>query len=244
MANEKYACMDKDGNVINVIVLDIEKEAEMKPLLMQDLGYHDIVRYDHKPKPEHATIGGTYDNQSDSFTKPPEPIPSVVPDVLKIIRGMKESKSGVFYIEKDVIGDKGWKIRLNSDKATIMNDAPETLKPYSVLETEATGRVLTCGLGLGYSTLLCALQEQVTHVDVVEIEPDIIALVSENIAHDKISIIEGDINGYLKSSTEVYDVAFFDQFLGNLGPTPEEAAAITLLVQAKSPNCKVFFWQG
>lgn len=244
MANEKYACLDKDDNIVNVIVLDVEKENEMKPLLKRDLGYRDIVRYDDRPNGEHAAIGGKYDKQNDKFVKPPEPKQSIIPAALRVVRKMKEAKSGVFYVEKDVVSDRDWKIRLNSDKATIMSDAEAILKPYYRLEDEAVGNVLLCGLGLGFAPVLCSMQEAVTHVDVVELQQDIITLVAEHIANPKINVIQGDINQYLVNTNEVYDVAHFDHFLEDLGPTPEEAATLTALVKAKSPNCKVLFWQS
>lgn len=69
MPNEKYACLDKDGNVLNVIVMNVEEEAELKPLFKQAHGWDDLVRYDHLKQEEHARIGGKYDKAKGKFEK-------------------------------------------------------------------------------------------------------------------------------------------------------------------------------
>lgn len=89
----------------------------------------------------------------------------------------------------------------------------ETMKdPIS----HAHGVVLTLGLGLGYFAYMSSLKEEVTRIDIVEKNSDVIELFKENILpyfkfKDKINIICDDAYQYLNNLNENnYDYIFAD----------------------------------
>lgn len=81
---------------------------------------------------------------------------------------------------------------------------------------KATGNVLTIGLGLGYYAYMVSLKEDVTQIDIVEKDPNIIKLFKDVILpqfknKNKINIICCDAFEYIeKMETEKYDYIFID----------------------------------
>lgn len=84
--------------------------------------------------------------------------------------------------------------------------------------SEATGNVLTLGLGLGYYTYMTALKEDVKSVTVIESEERVIQLFTKHIlpqfkpeARDKIQIIHADAFKYMEEIPDgQYDYCFAD----------------------------------
>ena len=85
---------------------------------------------------------------------------------------------------------------------------------------KAHGRVVTYGLGLGYYAFMVARKETVESVTVVERNPDVIKLFSENILPqipfaDKIKIIEADAFDFVRAQEDgAYDFAYADFWEG------------------------------
>ena len=85
---------------------------------------------------------------------------------------------------------------------------------------KAHGRVVTYGLGLGYYAFMAARKETVESVTVVERNPDVIKLFSENILPqipfaDKIQITEADAFDFLRAQEDgAYDFAYADFWEG------------------------------
>lgn len=80
---------------------------------------------------------------------------------------------------------------------------------------EASGRVLTYGLGLGYYAFHAAAKDTVTSVTVVERDGDVISLFREHILPfiprcDKITVIEADAFEYAKEHMSGYDYVYTD----------------------------------
>jgi spermidine synthase len=80
-----------------------------------------------------------------------------------------------------------------------------SMTPYEIESQEigvrlSHGHVLICGLGMGWSAMVCALREEVTEVTVIERDPDVIGLFAAlgvagqlpAMARQKIRIVEGD----------------------------------------------------
>jgi len=57
---------------------------------------------------------------------------------------------------------------------------------------QARGDVLILGLGIGMLPIACCRKPEVTSVIVVEIEPQVIALVEPHIRHPKLRVLQGD----------------------------------------------------
>jgi predicted membrane-bound spermidine synthase len=92
-------------------------------------------------------------------------------------------------------GDKVLQLFVNGN--LWMSDSRDELRDHYTAIRMATGRVLIHGLGLGcYLSSVCANPE-VTHVDVVELNPDVIALVAPYFKDDpRVSIVQGDAFTY------------------------------------------------
>lgn len=74
-----------------------------------------------------------------------------------------------------------------------MSDTSDEYRDHVVAIMEARGRVLIHGLGLGCYLAAILTKPEVTHVDVVELDPDVIALVGPYYAHDaRVRIHHGD----------------------------------------------------
>ncbi len=98
-----------------------------------------------------------------------------------------------------------------------MTVTPNEVETMKDAVAEASGRVLTLGLGLGYFTFQASEKENVTSVTVVERDKNVISLFCEFILPqfphaEKINIVEGDALAYLeKNSPEgKFDFMFAD----------------------------------
>ena len=83
--------------------------------------------------------------------------------------------------------------------------------------TEAHGKVITFGLGLGYYTYMVAEKEEVESITVVERNPEVISIFKEFILpkfphKEKVRVIEADAYAYMEKEMpkENYDLAFVD----------------------------------
>ena len=76
----------------------------------------------------------------------------------------------------------------------------------------ASGRVATCGLGMGYYALRVAAKDEVDEVIVYEQNPDVIRFFKDHFSdrpyYDKIKIVEGDARKLLRG--EQFDFVFSD----------------------------------
>jgi hypothetical protein len=107
----------------------------------------------------------------------------------------------------DMVLAKGMAALLRGDQ-TWMSMTPYEIESQEIGVRLARGHVLICGLGMGWSAMVCALREDVTNVTVVERDPEIIALFSAlgvteqlpDAARRKIRIVEGDAFAFRPSS--------------------------------------------
>jgi SAM-dependent methyltransferase len=96
----------------------------------------------------------------------------------------------------------------------IMSDTPDEIRDHRHFIGRARGRVLIAGLGLGLVLQAVARKPDVTAVLVVEISPDVLALVRPHYAAmpwaHKVEIEQGDILERKPAKGEVWDAAWFD----------------------------------
>lgn len=91
---------------------------------------------------------------------------------------------------------------------------------------EATGNVLTLGCGMGYYAYMVSEKDDVSHVAIVEKEPEVIELFTTFIlpqfAHkDKVTIIQADAFEYMESLVDgTFDYCFADIWRGNTDTVP------------------------
>jgi len=88
--------------------------------------------------------------------------------------------------------DPGTYTRLMRGGTLVMSDTPAEIRDHRALFRNATGRVLIHGLGLGVALRGVLLKDDVTHVDVVEIDEDLISLVAPHLEDPRVHIHHGD----------------------------------------------------
>jgi hypothetical protein len=107
---------------------------------------------------------------------------------------------------------------LKRDGELIMSDSPDEIEDLMPFIDQAHGRVLINGLGLGVGlkaildkTNFMSDEPSVTHVDVVEIDPDVITLVGPNFGGDsRVHIWRGDAFTYHWQPGTTWDSAWHD----------------------------------
>ncbi len=85
---------------------------------------------------------------------------------------------------------------MRSGRGVIMSDTPAEMLDHMWFVRAATGRVLIGGLGLGMCVGAVLAKADVTEVDVVEIDPDIIAMVGPHYSDPRVNIINADLMNY------------------------------------------------
>jgi hypothetical protein len=92
----------------------------------------------------------------------------------------------------------------------VMNDTIEELALHETFVRAASGKILITGLGLGLLPTALLLKPDVTRIDVVEIEPDVIALVGPHLQDDRLHIHQGDAYTWLPPAGTQFDFAWHD----------------------------------
>lgn len=103
--------------------------------------------------------------------------------------------------------------RLMRGGQLVMSDTPDEMNDHYSFVRKAKGNVLIAGLGIGMVLYNLLEKADVTHVDVIEISEEVIALVAPWFYErygDRIRIIHADILEYKPDSGIVYDFAWFD----------------------------------
>ena len=107
-------------------------------------------------------------------------------------------------------------IDLVKNNVTWMSITPHEINTMETSIKKANGNVLILGLGLGYFPYMCSLKNNVTKIDIIELDKEIIDVFKKVILPQfknkaKISIINQDALKFLEnSSLEHYDFIFSD----------------------------------
>lgn len=93
----------------------------------------------------------------------------------------------------------------------VMSDDPRELRKHLPVVLAAHGRVLITGLGLGCVVRGLLARPQVEHIDVVELDADVLAMVGPSFAGEpRVTIHEGDALTYAWPEGQRWDVAWHD----------------------------------
>lgn len=124
---------------------------------------------------------------------------------------------------------------------------PNEINTMEPAVQRARGRVLTFGLGLGYFAYMAAEKPEVISVDVVERDPDVIALFHTQILpqfgqRQKVRVIQGDAFAYAAGpmAQERYDFVFTD-----LWHDPSDGVDLYLRmkrVEGRRPESEYMYW--
>lgn len=97
--------------------------------------------------------------------------------------------------------------------SVIMSDTPAEMRDHSYFIYQAKGKVLVNGLGLGVVLHNLLLKDEVEHITVVEIEPDVIALVGphyKTMGNGRLNIIQADALTYDPRKGVKFDAIWHD----------------------------------
>jgi hypothetical protein len=108
---------------------------------------------------------------------------------------------------------KEWIDLANDGYVPVMSDTPSEINEHAHAIEHATGRVLIHGLGLGVLVSALLAKPDVTHIDVVEIDPDVMRLTAPYyMDHPKVEVHLGDAVEVARAwrPTEVWDYVWHD----------------------------------
>lgn len=124
------------------------------------------------------------------------------------------------------------------DGDVIMSTTPMELDSHVIVIKKATGRVGVAGLGLGYYIQSILNKENVTHIDVYEINKNSIELYNRLFEHnDKVTIIEQDIRTVEGKKYDFFYCDIYPDF-----PGEEEAMKDFELLTRKNEIKEYYFW--
>lgn len=98
----------------------------------------------------------------------------------------------------------------HKQRGLIMSDTPDEMRDHYEFVHLATGYVLINGLGLGMALATILKKAEVRGVTVIEIDPDVVALVGPAFAGERVSIINADAFLYQPPKGERYNAAWHD----------------------------------
>lgn len=101
--------------------------------------------------------------------------------------------------------------KLEVGHEVMMSDTPMERRTCAEVVRNANGKVLIAGLGLGWILHPILAKPEVTEVTVLEINPDVLALVAPGIPDDpRLTIIEADALAWTPPKGKLYDCVWFD----------------------------------
>ena len=168
------------------------------------------------------------------------------------VRLFREPYKRGFYIMEGVRGYDYFTVKrpipvtsLIVGKETWMVDDPMHWYGMQDLAKAASGKVLVAGLGLGLVIHALEENEAVTAVDVVEIDEDVIELITPLIKMKKTNIINDDFWLYLYKTEETYDTCILDIWV--YGEDDRVRVGYSMIaamgsVSTKFPSAKIYVW--
>lgn len=103
--------------------------------------------------------------------------------------------------------------RLWHDDTVVMSDTPAEMREHLPLIRRARDHVLITGLGLGMAVAACLDNPAVAHVTVVEVAPEVIALVGPHYEArygDRLTIVEADAHAWEPPASARYAAVWHD----------------------------------
>lgn len=131
------------------------------------------------------------------------------------------------------------------DRNIVMSDTDMERESNLKIIEKANGKVLIGGLGIGMVLHNIVSKPEVTSVDVVEINKNLLELVSPFFKHEKVNIIEGDIFNFNCNGTK-YDTIYFDVWndicTDNLDEIKKLHNKFKHKLNRQNPNCFMNSW--
>lgn len=108
------------------------------------------------------------------------------------------------------------------NKGLWMSDTPAEVRDHYDLIRRAKGRVLIHGLGLGLCIHGLLKKPEISHIDVVEICPELISLVRPHYADPRVVVHQGDALTFKFPRGTRWDYVWHDIWIDNGGNCEEE----------------------
>ena len=100
--------------------------------------------------------------------------------------------------------------KLTRNGAIIMSDTPDELRDFQMAVLHAKGHILINGLGLGCVVTACLRKPEVETATVIEIDPDVIALIGRHFTDNRLTIINADAFQFQPSKGQRYQMVWHD----------------------------------
>lgn len=103
--------------------------------------------------------------------------------------------------------------KLTNNGQTIMSDTPAEKSDHSQIIWNAKGNILLNGLGLGWTVEACMQKEEVKHITVIEIAPEVVILVGHYLINkypNRLSIVMADALSWKPPKGKRYDCIWHD----------------------------------
>lgn len=126
----------------------------------------------------------------------------------------------------------------HDNRGVIMSDTDAELDDLREFRIRAKGRVLIHGLGLGCALQMALTKKEVKSVDVVELDKDVLALVSPHFADKRVTFHHGDCFTFDWPKRKVWDVVWHDVWDEICG---DNVPAIRKIERRFADRCN---WQG
>ena len=137
----------------------------------------------------------------------------------------------------------GTYVRLVMNHGVMMSDTPMEQRSNREVVYHARGHVLIAGLGLGMILHPICEKPEVTKVTVVELDPDVIKLVSPSLPA-KVEVVQGDIFEWKPAKGTKYDCIYMDIWQGICEDNLKGMATLhRRFAKCKAPGAWMGSWQ-
>lgn len=99
---------------------------------------------------------------------------------------------------------------VHANRGIVMSDTPDEMMDHVEFVKHATGHVMIAGLGLGMVLKAVLAKPDVTRVTIVELDPNVIDLVSPHYRDLRLTIVQGSIFDFKPPKGTRYDAVWFD----------------------------------
>lgn len=127
---------------------------------------------------------------------------------------------------------------LTRNGAIVMSDTPDEMRDHSFAVRQAKGHTLINGLGIGMVLAACLRKRDVERVTVVEIDPDIIALVGPHYRDRRVEIVNTCAFDYQPPKGVRYGMVWHDIWSNICGDNLPE------MTRLKRKYARRADWQG
>ncbi len=139
-------------------------------------------------------------------------------------------------------------LSIAKNNKTWMSITPHEINSMKEDIIKVKGKILVLGLGLGYFTFMASIKQDITNIDVIELDKDIISLFNNHLFNqfeykNKINIINDDALSYLTNNDlSSYDYIYIDIYHNSFDALYFYLKINNILENKSFDESKVLFW--